>query len=211
MNLRSVWQALAGADPTAEGNRFRLLRHNFFFHLRPAAVPLHAIRHTLCLGGVTILLFLVETVTGSLLMFYYVPSPAEAYPSTVAITTTVPYGNVIRNMQRLAAEGMVLTVLLHMTRVFVTGSYQPPRRRAVVAGDAGVQFHRLFAALGSTVVLGDHHRHQRCRGRAVDRVKYSADAAGRAERGRGGLAALLRVARLRAAYRADHWDQLPYL
>ena len=128
MNLRSVWQALAGADPTTECNRFRLLRHNFFFHLRPAAVPLHAIRHTLCLGGVTILLFLVETVTGALLMFYYVPSPAEAYPSTVAIATTVPYGNVIRNMHRLAAEAMVVTVLLHMTRVFVTGSYQPPRQ-----------------------------------------------------------------------------------
>jgi quinol-cytochrome oxidoreductase complex cytochrome b subunit len=128
MNLRGIWEALAGADPTAEGNRFRLLRHNFFFHLRPAAVPLHAIRHTLCLGGVTILLFLVETVTGALLMFYYVPSPAEAYQSTVAIATTVPYGDVIRNMHRLAAEGMVLMVLLHMTRVFVTGSYQPPRQ-----------------------------------------------------------------------------------
>src|SRR3989304_5149604 len=134
MNLRSLWQALAGADPTGEGNRFRLLRHNFFFHLRPAAVPLHAIRHTLCLGGVTILLFLVETVTGALLMFYYVPSPAEAYQSTVAIATTVPYGNVIRNMHRLAAEGMVLTVLLHMTRVFVTGSFPTPRPVKLLGG-----------------------------------------------------------------------------
>ncbi len=134
MNLRSVWRALLGSDPTAEGNRFRMLRHNFFFHLRPAAVPLHAIRHTLCLGGVTILLFLIETVTGGLLMFYYVPSPAEAYTSTVAIATQIPYGTVIRNMHRLGAEGMVLTVFLHMTRVFVTAAYQPPRQLNWIVG-----------------------------------------------------------------------------
>ncbi len=128
MNLRGLWEGLAKKDPTSSANSFRMLRHNFFFHLRPAAVPIYAIRHTLCLGGVTILLYLVETVTGALLMFYYIPSPAEAYQSVVAISTTIPYGDIIRNMHRLAAEGMVITVLLHMVRVAVTGAYQPPRQ-----------------------------------------------------------------------------------
>lgn len=134
MNFRGVWDALVALEPTADGNRFRLLRHNFFFHLRPATLPLHAIRHTLCLGGVTILFFMVEVVTGGLLMFYYVPAPSQAFASTVAISTTIPYGDVIRNMHRLAAEGMVATVLLHMLRVFVTGSYQPPRQLNWIVG-----------------------------------------------------------------------------
>ncbi|MBG7609470.1 MAG: cytochrome b N-terminal domain-containing protein [Anaerolineae bacterium] len=91
-------------------------------------------RHTMCLGGITILLFLIDGVTGALLMFYYVPSPAEAYQSTVAISTTVPYGNLIRNMHRLAAEGMVITVILHMARVIITGSYKPPRELNWIVG-----------------------------------------------------------------------------
>jgi ubiquinol-cytochrome c reductase cytochrome b subunit len=134
MNLRNLWQGLAEADPTTPSNRFRLLRHNFFFHLRPAAVPIYAIRHTLCLGGLTILFFLVEVLTGALLMFYYVPAPGKAYQSTLAIATTIPYGNVIRNAHRLAAEAMVVTVILHMLRVFVTGAYQPPRQLNWIAG-----------------------------------------------------------------------------
>lgn len=134
MNMGKVWELLVNGDLVSKGNRFRLLRHNFFFHLRPVAVPAYAIRHTLCLGGVTILLFLVEVVTGALLMFYYVPSPAEAYQSTVALSTTIPYGAAIRNMHRLAAEGMVITVLLHMARVIITGAYQPPRQLNWIVG-----------------------------------------------------------------------------
>jgi quinol-cytochrome oxidoreductase complex cytochrome b subunit len=134
MNMGKVWELLVNGDLADKGNRFRLLRHNFFFHLRPAAVPIYAIRHTLCLGGVTILLFLVEVVTGALLMFYYVPSPSEAYQSTVAISTTIAYGGAIRNMHRLAAEGMVITVFLHMVRVIITGAYQPPRRLNWIVG-----------------------------------------------------------------------------
>lgn len=134
MNLRTLWAVLTEEKSMTKGNIFRLLRHNFFFHLRPAAIPLYAIRHTMCLGGITILLFLIDGVTGALLMFYYVPSPAEAYQSTVAISTTVPYGNLIRNMHRLAAEGMVITVILHMARVIITGSYKPPRELNWIVG-----------------------------------------------------------------------------
>ncbi|MFQ6015289.1 MAG: cytochrome b N-terminal domain-containing protein [Anaerolineae bacterium] len=120
--------------PTSESDRFRFLRHNFFFHLRPAVVPAHAIRHTLCLGGITILFFVLEGISGALLMFYYVPSPEGAYDSIVAISTTIPYGALIRNIHRLAGEGMVITVFLHMLRVYVTGAYKPPRQLNWVVG-----------------------------------------------------------------------------
>src|SRR4030065_2517979 len=39
----------------------------------------------------------------------------------------VPFGAFIRNMHRWGAHAMVITVWLHMLRVFMTGSYKPPR------------------------------------------------------------------------------------
>jgi quinol-cytochrome oxidoreductase complex cytochrome b subunit len=40
----------------------------------------------------------------------------------------------IRNLHRWMAHGMVLTVLLHMMRVFYTGAYKPPREYNWVVG-----------------------------------------------------------------------------
>jgi quinol-cytochrome oxidoreductase complex cytochrome b subunit len=90
MNPRGVWDVLVGNEDDTKPRSFRHLRHNFFFHLRPAALPAYAIRHTLCLGGLTIFLFIIEGITGALLMFYYVPSTAEAYQTTMALSTTIP-------------------------------------------------------------------------------------------------------------------------
>lgn len=41
---------------------------------------------------------------------------------------------IMRNMHRWAAHGMVITVWLHMFRVFMTGSYKPPREFNWVVG-----------------------------------------------------------------------------
>jgi quinol-cytochrome oxidoreductase complex cytochrome b subunit len=46
----------------------------------------------------------------------------------------VPFGPFIRNMHRWAAHAMVITVWLHMLRVFMTGSYKPPREFNWVVG-----------------------------------------------------------------------------
>jgi quinol-cytochrome oxidoreductase complex cytochrome b subunit len=68
-------------------------------------------------------LFFILLVTGVLLMVYYVPSVERAYSSIQDITYVVTGGRFIRNMHRWAAHGMVVTVFLHMARVFYTGSY----------------------------------------------------------------------------------------
>jgi quinol-cytochrome oxidoreductase complex cytochrome b subunit len=39
----------------------------------------------------------------------------------------VPFGKLLRNMHRWAAHLMIITVWLHMFRVFLTGSYKKPR------------------------------------------------------------------------------------
>lgn len=80
-----------------------------------------------CLGGITFALYLFQVVTGVLLLMYYRPTTAEAYKSVVEITTQVPYGWLIRGVHRWGANLMVVTVLLHMMRVFFTAAYRPPR------------------------------------------------------------------------------------
>ena len=102
---------------------------NFVLHIHPVRVRRSWIRmsYTLCLGGLSFFLFIVLTVTGLYLMFYYVPSINHAYQDMRDLQLVVTFGGLIRNMHRWAAHAMVITVWLHMARVFLTGSYKKPR------------------------------------------------------------------------------------
>ena len=102
---------------------------NFFLHIHPVRVRRSWIRmsYTLCLGGLSFFLFIVLTVTGLYLMFYYVPSVEHAYQDMYDLKFVVTFGSVIRNMHRWAAHAMVITVWLHVARVFYTGAYKKPR------------------------------------------------------------------------------------
>ncbi len=66
------------------------------------------------------------TFTGLLLMFYYRPTLEYAFIDISACASTCRFG-IMREMHRWGAHAMVITVWLHMFRVFMTGSYKPPR------------------------------------------------------------------------------------
>src|SRR5215813_2161597 len=97
---------------------------NVFLHLHPVKVSRQAMRvtYTWCLGGLSFFLFLVLTITGVFLMFYYVPSTTDAYKDIQDINTIVNFGSFVRNMNRWAAHLMVITVTLHMIRVVYHGA-----------------------------------------------------------------------------------------
>ncbi|HZM01215.1 MAG TPA: cytochrome b N-terminal domain-containing protein, partial [Planctomycetota bacterium] len=101
---------------------------NIFLHLHPVKARKSGIRlsFTWCMGGITFFLFLLETITGVLLMFYYRPTIEYAYNDIIALREHVPLG-IMRELHRWGAHAMVLAVWLHMLRVFLTGSYKPPR------------------------------------------------------------------------------------
>jgi quinol-cytochrome oxidoreductase complex cytochrome b subunit len=63
-----------------------------------------------------------------------VPSISRAYQDIQAIEASVAFGSLVRNMHRWAAHLMVLTVFLHMVRVFYHGAYKPPREFNWVVG-----------------------------------------------------------------------------
>jgi quinol-cytochrome oxidoreductase complex cytochrome b subunit len=126
----SLWRSLFRQPyPTTSRTRALAVMNNVFLHLHPVRVKKHAVRYTytFCLGGVSFFLFLVLTVTGVYLMFFYVPSVTRAYQDILSIENSVAFGSFVRNMHRWGAHLMVLTVFLHMIRVFYHGAYKPPR------------------------------------------------------------------------------------
>ena len=78
------------------------------------------------MGGLTFFIFLALTVSGVLLMFYYRPTAEYAFNDIIALREHVPLG-IMREIHRWGAHAMVITTWLHMFRVFMTGSYKPPR------------------------------------------------------------------------------------
>jgi quinol-cytochrome oxidoreductase complex cytochrome b subunit len=103
---------------------------NVFLHLHPAKINRDAVRYnyTWGMGGISFYLFIVLTFTGVLLMFYYHPTKLQAFRDILYLEHDVPFGMLLRNMHRWAAHLMIITVWLHMLRVFLTGSYKTPRQ-----------------------------------------------------------------------------------
>ncbi len=117
-------------------NRSYVIMNNVLYHLHPVKVKRHGVRlsYTLCLGGLSFFLFILLTITGIFLMFYYRPTSPAAFEDIQALQSGVAFGNLVRNMHRWGAHLMVLTVFLHMARVFYHGAYKPPREFNWVVG-----------------------------------------------------------------------------
>ncbi len=92
------------------------------------------ISYLTCFGGITFTLFVVQVLTGLLLSLYYTPSDADAYLSIQRLQQEVPLGRLLRSVHYWSANLMVVTIVLHMLRVFVAGAYKNPRELNWVAG-----------------------------------------------------------------------------
>lgn len=97
-------------------------------------VPMFATRWYYCLGGISFALFAILAVTGIMLAFYYQPTPEGAYASIQYIETQVLFGSAVRSIHHWAANGMVVVVIAHMLRVFITGAFKTPRELNWVSG-----------------------------------------------------------------------------
>src|SRR3954465_11503277 len=124
-----IWKSIfRHPAPRARRNRVVAMLTNVFLHLHPVSVRKAGINlsYTWCMGGLTFFLFLELTVTGVLLMFYYRPTLEHAYNDILMLRDVLTLG-ILRELHRWGAHAMVITIWLHMYRVFLTGSYKPPR------------------------------------------------------------------------------------
>jgi len=97
-------------------------------------VPQH--RHSVWyyLGGMTLFFFIVQVVTGILLLLYYRPSSAEAYDSVQFIMTRVPFGWLVRSIHSWSANLMVGAAFAHLFSVLFLKAYRRPREMTWVSG-----------------------------------------------------------------------------
>ena len=158
----------ARATPTAPATAATSIMNSVLYHLHPVKVKRHAVKvsYTLCLGGLSFFLFILLTVTGIFLMFFYRPDDAQAWNDISNLQTSVAFGLLVRNMHRWGAHLMVLSVFLHMARVFYHGAYKAPREFNWVIGvillmlTLLLSLHRLPAAVGPAGAVGRHGGHQ---------------------------------------------------
>jgi quinol-cytochrome oxidoreductase complex cytochrome b subunit len=133
-----IWRSVfrGGVWKDTPRDRAQHILGNVWLHLQPSRVRKHGLNwtYTFGLGGLSFFLFLILTVTGVLLMFYYRPSVELAYQDMKDLEYAVSLGSFLRAMHRWSAHAMVMVVILHMIRVFLTGSYKTPREFNWVIG-----------------------------------------------------------------------------
>jgi len=119
-----------------------------------------------CLGGITLTCFLIQFATGFAMTFYYRPTVAEAFNSVSYLMTQVNFGWLIRSIHRWSASMMVLMMILHVFRVYLTGGFK--KTPGIDLGDGGgaggadriLRCDGLFPPLGPGGLLGGENRHR---------------------------------------------------
>ncbi len=101
---------------------------------RKKTVPVHRWMPLYFFGGMTLFFFLVQVMTGILLMLYYRPSAEQAFESVEFIMTTVPFGWLIRSLHSWSANLMVFFAFAHLATVFFMKAYRPPRELTWITG-----------------------------------------------------------------------------
>ncbi|MBI3591603.1 MAG: cytochrome b N-terminal domain-containing protein [Candidatus Melainabacteria bacterium] len=114
--------------------RFPLEKINFESLILKKEVPVHKASWIYYLGGMTMLCFLIQLVTGLLLLPYYQPTIVNAFQSIEYLNHYVPYGFLVRNLHAWSSSFMIFFAVIHLLTVFATKSYQKPREFTWITG-----------------------------------------------------------------------------
>ncbi|MBI5233756.1 MAG: cytochrome b N-terminal domain-containing protein [Deltaproteobacteria bacterium] len=87
-----------------------------------------------CFGGISLVIILIQVVTGFFLLFFYEPKAELAFQSILKISNEVPYGWFGRNMHRWGATLLIATVVTHMCSVFYFKAFRNPRELNWLSG-----------------------------------------------------------------------------
>jgi len=115
--------------PSDDRGRMRMVMDSLILHIHPAKVEVTSMKwtYTWGLGGLSALLMMVLGLTGIVLLNNYTPAAPQAYLDILEINSNVWFGELIRNLHHWSANLLIVVAVLHLIRVFVTGSYRPPR------------------------------------------------------------------------------------
>ncbi len=103
-------------------------------YVKKKEVPRHRLSFWYYFGGLGLFFFMIQIVTGLLLLQYYKPTGTEAFSSFVFIQKEVPFGWLIRQVHAWSANLMILMLFIHMFSTFFMKSYRKPRELMWVSG-----------------------------------------------------------------------------
>ncbi len=121
-------------------------------------VPEHSLRFGYTVGGVTVVGITLLALTGIVLALFYTPSVDDARTSVLTLSSA-PLGLWLRSFHRWTAETVIFLIILHMTRVVLTGSYRGSRRLNWLFG-VGLLFITFGFLFSGTVLKWDQEGYE---------------------------------------------------
>lgn len=104
------------------------------------------------LGPLLYYFWLITVVTGVVLMIWYVPTTTEAFSSIERIQREVPLGWLIRGLHKYAADGVVLTIILRIYRMYFLGEYKKPGELSWMLGFLGLVLAMISGITGYLLI-----------------------------------------------------------
>lgn len=111
-----------GLRATSEWVYGRLGLRSLTYH-----VPSYANAIPYLLGGITLFGIVILIATGIYLAQFYHPDPTDAHASVFYIVTEAQLGDFVRSVHFWTANIVMITLLLHLLRVVISGAYRAPR------------------------------------------------------------------------------------
>jgi cytochrome b6 len=112
----------------------RLKIQTLLGYMSHKAVPRHSWSIWYYFGGMSLFFFVVQVITGILLLMYYRPGADSAYESVKFIVSEVSFGWLVRAIHSWSANLMILAAFIHMFSVFFTHAYRKPRELTWISG-----------------------------------------------------------------------------
>ena len=101
---------------------------------RKKTVPKHKHDAWYYFGGISLLFFIVQLLTGLLLLVYYQPGVTTAHASVQRITSQIEFGWLIRSVHSWSANLMLLSAVVHMFSVYFMKAFRKPRELTWATG-----------------------------------------------------------------------------
>jgi len=104
------------------------------------------------LGPLLYYFWMITVVTGVVLMIWYEPTTSGAYSSIERIQREVPLGWLIRGLHKYAADGVILTIILRIYRMYFLGEYKKPGELSWMLGFLGLILAMISGITGYLLI-----------------------------------------------------------
>lgn len=112
-----------------------------------------------CMGGLSLVAFILQASTGIFLMFHFVPNERDAIASIQNVTHNVPFGWLLQRIHAIAPNIMVAMVVSHMLRILFKGIYRHPRELHWVSGACLLILTLIIYYTGTFLSVGNVKEH----------------------------------------------------